>query len=87
MNSITADHAMSAILKQTTVLSEIRDPSGTVIGFFAPVAIEHAQRYAEAAAHFDPSEIKRRKESNEPLRTTAEVLEHLKPLEKTCPAS
>ena len=83
MTSLTADAAMAAVLGQVNELAEIRDASGKVIGFFAPVAIEHARNYANAAAHFDPEEIKRAKEEKGPGRTTAEVLSRLKSLEKT----
>ena len=33
--------------------------------------------YARAAAHFDPQELRRRRESSEKTFTTREVLEHL----------
>jgi hypothetical protein len=80
MISLTADDAMLAMLHQVKELAEIRDSSGTVVGFFAPVALRDAQSYARAAAHIDPAEIRRRQESKEPCYTTKEVFEHLKSL-------
>jgi hypothetical protein len=82
MVSLTANEAMLAILSGTKELAEIRDGNGTVIGFFAPIALPKAQMYAEAAAHIDPAEIQRRKEDKQKGRTTEEVLERLKALEK-----
>jgi hypothetical protein len=77
MTRLTADDAMLALLRQAKELAEVCDASGRVVGFFAPVALEHAATYAEAAARIDPAEIQRRK--TEPGRnyTTREVFEHL----------
>ena len=83
MTSVTANEAVLAVLGSVKELTEIRDPSGKVIGFFAPIAVEHAQHYANAAARIDPAAIQRAKEEKGPGRTTAEVLQHLKSLEKT----
>jgi hypothetical protein len=81
MKTLIADDATLAILRQANSLVEIRDSSGTIIGFFAPVGVERANLYAEAAARADPSEIQKRKETPGKTHTTAEVLEHLKALE------
>ena len=84
MITLTVDETMLALLNQANQeLAEIRDASGKVIGFFAPVATDHAHLYADVAAHCDPAEIKRRKEETQPGHTTAEVLEHLRSLEKS----
>ena len=83
MISLIANDAALAILRQATGLAEIRDSNGQIIGFFAPVALEKAHLYAEAAAHFDPSENQRRKAEKLPGRTTGEVLEHLRSLEQS----
>lgn len=83
MTSITADGDMLAALANVKELAEVRDGTGNVIGFFAPVTIEHAARYADAAAHLNPKEIKQAKEGNGPGRSTAEVLQRLQSLEKT----
>ena len=80
MQSVTADAPMKAALGQVKELAVVRDADGTVLGFFAPVALEHAARYAEAAASIDPT-LHKRQAKDGPTRTTAEVLEHLKSLE------
>ena len=82
MLSLTADEATLALLSRATELAEIRDASGRTIGFFAPVAVDKAHLYAQAAAHFDPAENQRRKAEKLPGRTTEQVLEHLRSLEK-----
>ena len=83
MITLMADETMLAILAQAKELAEIRDASGKVIGFFAPIALPQAGQYANAAAHIDPAAIQRAKEEKGPGRTTAEVLENLKSLEKS----
>jgi hypothetical protein len=80
MISLTADKKMVALLSQVKELAEIRDSSGHVIGFFAPLALPDAQFYANAAAHIDPAEIARRKAPGRKGYTTREVFEHLKSL-------
>jgi hypothetical protein len=82
MVSLTANDSMVALLNQAKGLTEICDPKGKVIGFFAPISLEHAQDYVVGAAHFDRAEIQRRKEQNLPGRTTKEVFEHLLSLTK-----
>jgi hypothetical protein len=82
MTSLIADEGMLTILSQAKELTEIRDSSGKVIGFFAPVALENAHIYAKIAAGIDPLEIQRRKEWKEPGVSTREVFEHLKSLTK-----
>src|SRR5262249_29770750 len=80
MTSVTADDRMLALLSQVRELAEVRDASGKVIGFFAPIAIDQAQHYANAAAHISPAEIQRRKAERGRGRTTREVFEMLKDL-------
>jgi hypothetical protein len=81
MITLIADDAMLATLRQATGLAEVRDASGTIIGFFAPVSLERAHLYAQAAAQTDPAEVKRRKESGGKTHTTQEVLDRLRSLE------
>jgi hypothetical protein len=81
MITLTADDTLLAVLKQTKGLAEIRDSAGTIVGFFAPVEMDRAHLYAQAAAQTDPQEIKRRKEAGGKTHTTQEVLDHLKSLE------
>lgn len=82
MKSLTANDSMTAFLSKAQELTEIRDAQGKILGFFAPVALEHADRYALGAAQFNPQEIQRRKDQNLPGKSTAEVLAHLSSLEK-----
>jgi hypothetical protein len=81
MSHLTVDDATLALLGQAKDLVELRDGSGRVIGFFAPVSLEQAHRYAAAAARVDPTEMQRRKSDGQPGRSTAEVLQHLQSLE------
>jgi hypothetical protein len=81
MQSIVADDAMKAKLAQANTLVEVRDAKGTVIGFFAPVSLEHAARYAQAAASTQPLSHNRGSKDGS-SRTTGEVLDHLKTLEQ-----
>ncbi len=82
MNTITADNSLQQSLASLNSLTEIRDEDGRIIGYFSPAADRTSAAYAQAAAHFDPEEMKRRKHSNERGLTTAEVLDHLKSLEQ-----
>jgi hypothetical protein len=58
-------------------LRQVRDAAGNVLGFFAPIAQEHARSYAEGAGRLDPLELERRKSNKELGRTTEQVFEHL----------
>lgn len=80
MTTLTADEAMLAVLRQANGLAEIRDTSGAVVGFYAPVTLEHAAQFASAAAHIDPAELKCRRESTDTCYTTREVFERLRSL-------
>ena len=79
MSTITANPAVEALLGGLGEPTEIRDPRGQVLGYFTPTSYRQAQ-YEEAKAHFDPVEMKRRKDTRVPGETTAEVLEHLQAL-------
>jgi hypothetical protein len=72
---------MKDSLRELKSLVEVRDEAGIVIGFFAPVALEHAARYAAAAAAIDPMAAKRAAKEG-PGKTTAEVLDYLHTLEQ-----
>jgi hypothetical protein len=74
MNSFTVDTSLQDSLSKLPGLTEVRDSAGTVLGYFSPASHKSAEAYAQAAAHFDPDEMKRRKLSNEKGRSTAEVL-------------
>jgi hypothetical protein len=74
MNVITADSALQQSLVNLPGLTEVRDTRGVLLGFFSPASQKTAEAYAEAATHFDPEELKRRKSENAAGRSTAEVL-------------
>lgn len=80
MQSIVATDAVKETFAGAKSLVEVRDSAGVVIGFFAPVALEHAARYAEAAAAIDPLASKRQTKSGLTM-TTPEVLNFLQTLE------
>lgn len=50
MTTVTVNQAQAETMVKTGELVEVRDPAGAVIGFFAPVKLEYAKDYAEAAA-------------------------------------
>jgi hypothetical protein len=80
MQSVVTNETLPDALMKAKTLVEVRDTNGMVIGFFAPVALEHASRYAEAAAAMDPMAARRAAKEG-PGKTTAEVLEYLQTLE------
>jgi hypothetical protein len=80
--TLTADDATLARLRLATDLAEVRDSSGRVVGFFAPVTMDRARLFALAAAQTDPAEVRRRKEAGGKTHTTQEVVDHLHSLEK-----
>jgi hypothetical protein len=55
----------------------VRDSDGIVLGYFSPASHEIPKAYAQAAAHFDPAELQRRKLSGEKGGTTSEVLSRI----------
>jgi hypothetical protein len=77
MTALTADDAMVTLLRQANGVTEIRDASGTVIGFFAPVSLERASLYVQAVAQTDPQETRQRKEAGGGTHPTEEVLDRL----------
>jgi hypothetical protein len=77
MNTFTADTSLQHSLSMLPGLTVVRDSDGTVLGYFSPATHQLPEVYAEAAAHFDPAEMQRRKQSNEQGRTTSEVLSRI----------
>jgi hypothetical protein len=77
MNTFTADTSLQDSLAKLPGLTEVRDSEGTVLGYFSPASNQTPEAYAQAAAHFDPEELGRRKQSNEKGRTTGEVLSRI----------
>ena len=82
MNTFTVDPSLQESLSKLPGLTEVRDSGGNVLGYFSPACHQTPEAYAQAAAHFDPEETKRRKLSNEKGRTTSEVLTRIAALEK-----
>jgi hypothetical protein len=82
MITVTADAALGETLSKLDKPAEIRDEGGHVIGYFAPAGQPKSLLYLQAAAHFNPEEMQRRKNSGERGYSTAEVLEHLNSLEQ-----
>jgi hypothetical protein len=82
MNTVTANEALQAILTPLLTLTEIRDPAGNLLGYFAPPANKEKLLYQMAREHFDPAEKDRRKQSSEPGFTFEQVMDHLRSLEK-----
>jgi hypothetical protein len=88
MNILTADASLPETILNVGAQTAIQDTQGKLLGFYSPVVTSHvdgklvypaeAAAYAQAAAHVDPAELKRRKESGEREYPTVEVLEHLK---------
>ncbi len=81
MNTFTADPSLQQSLSSLPGLTEVRDAQGVVIGYFSPASRATPEAYAQAAAHFDPNEMKERKSCNETGRTTSEVLSRITSLE------
>lgn len=48
------EQALAALTRGPDQLVGVTDSAGKVVGFFAPVGVEHADQYA-AAAHFYPT--------------------------------
>jgi hypothetical protein len=82
MNTFTADPSLQQSLASLPGLTEVRDAQGVLIGYFSPASRANPEAYAEAAAHFDPNELKERRSSREIGRTTSEVLSRIASLEK-----
>jgi hypothetical protein len=77
MNTLTADTSLQQSLSNLSGLTEVRDAQGIVLGYFSPASQKSPEVYAQAAAHFDPDEMKRRKLSQEKGRSTSEVLSRI----------
>ena len=68
MTTFNVNPGDAAKLSSAAGLVEVCDEAGRVLGFFAPVSMELADKYAQAAAQLYPVKQRRSK-------TTAEVLE------------
>lgn len=63
--------------------TELCDIDGRVLGRFVPIDHDVEAMYAEAAAHFDPEELRRRKNSGEPAYPLSELWRRLDSSEST----
>ena len=82
MASMTADNTLKNFLSRATEVTEIRDASGEVLGYYAPAAVADQVPAIRLVALFDPAELKRRKASTHPGYTFDQVKEHLRSLEE-----
>ena len=82
MNTFTVDVSLQQSLSSLPGLTEVRGSQGTVLGYFSPASHKTPEAYAQAAAHFNSEEMRRRKLSNEKGRTTSEVLSRIASLEE-----
>ena len=82
MNTLTADTSLQQSLSTLPGLTVVRDSEGAVLGYYSPASHKTPEAYAQAAAQFDPDEMKRRKLSNEKGRTTSDVLSRIAALEE-----
>ncbi len=57
--------------------TDIVDAQGRLLGRFVPEAGGLDDMYREAVAHFDPEELRRRKNSGEPAHPLPEILGRL----------
>ena len=71
------DRALAAELAKAAGLVEVRDPDGMVVGYFAPLQLEHATHYTEVAAKSTAYRVKTMSDPR-PSLPTAEVVERLK---------
>ena len=83
MNLVTADASIQAAFGSIDDVAEVRDPSGTLLGYIAPVGKEEDLLYARARQLFDPAEMERRRNSGSRDYTIEEVREHLRSLGAT----
>jgi hypothetical protein len=82
MNTITVDTSLQESLVGLSGLTQVCDEQGAVIGYFSPASHASPEAYAQAAAHFDPHEMKDRKRSQERGRSTSEILNRIESLDK-----
>lgn len=81
MSVITASESLVFELGCLTGPTEIRDAQGNLLGCYTPDAERIRALYERARAHFDPEELRRRKEANNPGYSLAEVFEHIRAME------
>jgi len=83
MSHLTADGTMLAALTRLMEPVEVRDPQGHIIGHYTPVVPpDKARMYEKVKGLFDLEEAERSAADPHPGYTTAQVLEHLRTLER-----
>jgi hypothetical protein len=82
MQLVTVDGSVAEQLGKAEALVEVRDASGKMLGFFAAVKMDQAAEYAQAAAGVDPWALLRARSEPGTGRSTAEILQRLKSLER-----
>jgi hypothetical protein len=82
MVSVTVDEKLAGSLISGGKLVEVKDTAGKVIGFFAPISMDLADRYVAMASQYYPIKDMPKLNPNGRDYTTAEVLEYLKSLEQ-----
>jgi hypothetical protein len=83
MTVLTADEVLLDRLCGIVEPVEIRDPSGKLLGHYTPALTpEEAARYEKIKGLFDLEEAERALADPHPGYTYAEVMEHIRALEK-----
>jgi hypothetical protein len=78
MTILTADGSHLDWLRQANGPTEIRDPQGRLIGFYAPTAAEGVPEHLRPASEADLPELRRRQATEGRGVTTRELFEYLK---------
>ena len=81
MVAVTVDSTIRSQFADAPSQVEVRDEQGMLLGYFTPAWLGTAEDYRRARAQIDRAELERRKKSDEPCYSTAEVLDYLKTLE------
>jgi hypothetical protein len=76
MDHLVANGETLSALARATGLTEVRDPAGKVVGYFAPVALENGAMAATVAGRIDWADVHAKKGFPKGS-TTREVFEHL----------
>lgn len=80
MVAVTVDSKTRSQLADAASQIEIRDESGTLLGYYTPAWLGSAEDYRRARESIDRAELERRKASNEPGITTKELKHRLNAL-------
>lgn len=78
MNTVVLPPEVQAQFDALKDLTEVRTAKGELLGYFAPRSIPDAERYANAAAHFDPEKIHELGKQQSSGVTTQELMNKLR---------